>query len=187
MRTIRIFSAVVVLSLLSLPVPSQAAVSFFLSNGTDPAGDQAWQTAVGSFTEFDLDSFANGQVVQNLSDGSTIITIGPGATGQEIFFGIFEGPAGGVFGTVFEGALLNRDGTALTAGLTFDFSQPVSGFGLWIFDDDAAHPNSFTMTVTESGGTTQVRRVPAMSRSVEPARPTISASGKEESCTRRAL
>ena len=133
-----------------------AAPTFFLSSGSADTGDVAWQAAVGAFTEFDLEGFACSSIQLNLTDGSTTITIGPGATGQEILCSPSAfAAAGGVFGTVEDRSLFNQDSNGvLTANLTFAFSQPVAGFGLWIFDDVAATPDSFTMTVTESGGAT---------------------------------
>lgn len=152
MRTISILTAVVFTALLGLSARTEAAsVSFFLSPGTNPSGDLAWQSVVGSFTEFDLNGFANGQLVQSLSAGPTTITVGPAPAGQEIFWGGFGG-GGGVYGTISGGALLNRSGGVGTPTLTFSFSQPVAGFGLWIFDDGFCCPNSFTMTVIEVGG-----------------------------------
>ena len=137
---------------LMLLTPKSHAANFFLSPGVDPNGDLAWQGAVGPFTEFDLENFACDSIQQSLTDGSTTITIGPGATGQRIFCGGYAG-GGGVVGTVQGGALLNQDGSGTkTANLTFTFDQPVKGFGLWVFDDTGASADSVTMTVTEVGG-----------------------------------
>jgi hypothetical protein len=152
MKRLPIVAAIVATALLLVQTRgAEAALNFYLSPGTNPNGDLAWQTAVGSFTEFDLNGFANGQLVQSLSAGPTTITVGPAPAGQEIFWGSFGG-GGGVYGTISGGSLLNRSGGVGTPTLTFSFSQPVPGFGLWIFDDGACCPNSFTMAVTEVGG-----------------------------------
>src|SRR5712691_4477104 len=80
------------------PSVAQAqSTTFYVSSGTNPDGDLAWQSAVGNFTEFDLNNYFNGQIVRTITDGSTVVTIGPGSTGEQIFFGGFGGAAGGVY------------------------------------------------------------------------------------------
>jgi hypothetical protein len=126
-----------------------AAPLFFLSPGTNPAGDVAWQTAVGSFVEEDLDSFVNGAIVTSVVMGG--VTVGfslpsVGGSGVEIFAGAFAG-GGGVYGTVSGNALLNRNASGgPDSQIQFTFSSPVRGFGLWVFDNTFGSADSFTMT-----------------------------------------
>jgi len=118
--------------------------------------DVPWQTAVGNFTEFDLDGFPKPTDLDTLTAGTVTIDVGLGGLGgpastAEIFWGSY----GGVYGTVDGGALLNRDAFGGPHNeITFSFSEPVVGFGAWVFDNAASSMESFEMTVTEVGGTT---------------------------------
>lgn len=135
--------------------------TFYLSPGTGTTGDVAWQTAVGgNFIEFDLEGFSNGADVDSLSAGSLTIDIGIGSgltvsgTTAEIFAGSYTG-GGGTNGTVFGNALLNRNSSGgIDQQMIFEFSTPVSGFGLWVFDNASASADAFRMIVEEVGGAT---------------------------------
>jgi hypothetical protein len=134
-----------------------AVPTFFVAPNAHPATsstlDTAWQAAVGGFTEFNFDAFANGSTVSALTAGSLGISIGlqsPGnASGAEIFFGAYAG-GGGILGTVSGGALLNRNAGSQYGEMTFGFSSPVQGFGAWIFDNNLSTPESFQLSVTEA-------------------------------------
>ena len=131
--------------------PVGAAPTFYLSTppGPNPAGDVPWQLAVGTFVEDDMDSYADGAIPGITLGGVTITFSLPGVLdppGAEIFSGAFAG-GGGVYGTVFDAALLNRSGAdGPSSSIQFNFSQPVQGFGLWVFDNSTGSVDSFTMT-----------------------------------------
>jgi len=143
-------------------VPAQAVVSFYVTPNAYPGWsstlDVPWQTAVGSYTEFDLDGYISGSQLDNITTSSLTIDIGLGGLGgtassAEIFAGSWSG--GSVYGTVFSKALLNRDASgAKHSEITFAFSTPVTGFGAWIFDNGASTAESFQMIATEVGGGT---------------------------------
>jgi len=124
----------------------------------DSTLDVAWQTAVGSFTEFDLDSYAIAADVDTLTAGSLTIDVGLGGLGgtastAEVFVMYNSWGPGSVYGTVYGNALLNRDSAGGQHGeITFSFSDPVTGFGAWVFDNQWANNEMFQMTVTEVGG-----------------------------------
>jgi hypothetical protein len=110
-------------------------------------GDLAWQAAVGSFVEADLDGFANGTLVTSIVMGGVTVDFSTAAlSGVEIFHGAYAG-GGGVYGTVSGGALLNRNSGTAGDSITFSFSVPVFGFGLWVFDNSSGSADSFTMSV----------------------------------------
>jgi hypothetical protein len=112
-----------------------------------------WQLAVGNnFVEDDLDSYGAGDISSVVMGGLTVGFSLPNLSlsGGEIFNGAYAG-GGGVYGTVFGGALLNRSGgVGPDSEIEFNFSSPVKGFGVWVFDNAAGHPDSFTMTVNGS-------------------------------------
>ena len=148
---------------------ARAGPTFFVAKSPYPNTvstlDVPWQTAVGNFTEFDLDSFANGTDVDTLTAGTITIDVGLSGLGgpastAEIFRGSYGGSAGGSYGTVSGGALLNRDASGGRHGeITFSFSEPVLGFGAWVFDNEVASNESFEMTVTEFGGSSSTSSV----------------------------
>ena len=124
----------------------------------DSGLDLGWQSAVGnSFVELDLDSAPFR--VDTLTASGVTIDVGledafggtsPNATA---FYGGY-GAGGGTYGTVFGGALLNRDTSGVVRPtMTFSFSSPVTGFGAWIFDDGLEY-GTHSITATEVGGAT---------------------------------
>lgn len=130
----------------------------------DPTLDLGWQAAVGgNFDELDLDvGFPDRSDIDQLVSGSLTIDVGlAGIRGLaptvKMFFGAFPS-GGGTFGTVWGGALLNVVGGVgnnfAHSQMTFDFSQPVSGFGAWVFDDAQSTEQSFRMIVTDTDGIT---------------------------------
>lgn len=142
----------------------------------DPTLDSEWESAVNNdFVELDLDEFPNGFDVDVLVAGD--ITIDIGQAGSSCFIPPDEPVAcpgngiaatarilrasyhccGGSYGTVYESALLNVVDDPPYYGLrhseiTFTFSEPVFGFGLWIFDDAASSPQNFRLHVTDPRG-----------------------------------
>ena len=136
--------------LLVAPARALAAPIFFVSPGTAPTGDLGWQATVGTFVENDLDALVNGSLVPSIIMGGVTVSFSTNALpGAEIFAGAFGGGAGGVYGTVFGNALLNRNPAGIATAndsITFTFSQPVIGFGLWVFDNTQDVVNNFTMT-----------------------------------------
>ncbi len=126
--------------------PVGAVPIFFAVSGSNPANDTGWQGTVGTFFEDSLDAYANGDIPKITLGGLDITFSLPNipVSGAEIFRGSYDG---GVLGTVFDAALLNRSGGAgPDSQIEFTFSQPVLGFGLWVYDDAAGFTNSFTMT-----------------------------------------
>jgi hypothetical protein len=138
---------------------AQAVSTFSLSPGGNPAGDTAWQNAVGNvFIEFNLDNYANHAAIDTLTAGPVTIDVGlagPGTAGAaQIFWGSYTG---GQFGTVAGAALLNLPPSTSTyqySQITFDFSEPVKGFGTWVYDNAVSSLDSFRLIVTEVGGAT---------------------------------
>ena len=122
--------------------------------------DVPWQAAVGnSFMEFDLDGYDNAFNLDQISQGGLTINVGLGglngaATTADIFAGGWgEGANGSFYGTVYNNGLLNRDAADSAHGdITFAFSTPVRGFGVWVFDNTEGSAESFQMTVKEVGG-----------------------------------
>lgn len=126
-----------------------AVPTYYLSPGANAAGDLAWQTAVGSFVEEDFDSYNNGDPLSSFTMGGVTVGVSlpNSGGGGEIFYGAY-GPGGGVYGTVANGALGSfRTGVAVDNAITLTFSQAITGFGLWVFDNSTATADSFTMTV----------------------------------------
>ena len=134
----------------------QATPTFFVDS-TPPSSltnDLAWQAAVGTFSEIDFSSLTDGQVVPSFTAGS--VTVTPtlpnlGNASPVVFAGDYAA-GGGQFGSVFDNALItcqqipcfvsgNHD-----SAMTFTFSVPVFGFGVWIFDDLNFQADSFAMT-----------------------------------------
>jgi len=154
---------VVSIVILGLVSAADADPTFFVNPNpypsVNPTLDSIWQTAVGNnFIELDLNEFTNGSDIDSLTAGSIGIDLGLGglngsADTAEIFWGSYGGSAGGSYGTVSGGALLNRDASGgVHSQITFSFSEPVSGFGLWVFDNASSYLNSFNMIVTNSNG-----------------------------------
>jgi len=144
---------------------TQAAPTFYVAPNPYPNSsstlDLPWQSAVCSFSEENLDSYANGFDLDTLTAGSLTIDVGLGGLGgtastAEIFAGGWGGAGNGsVYGTVYGMALLNRDSSgAAHSEITFKFSTPVAGAGAWVFDDHRSVAESFEMVVTEVGGAT---------------------------------
>jgi hypothetical protein len=118
--------------------------NFYVSANEAPSGDLAFQASVGTFTEFDFDNYS-GEII-SLTAAQTNIAISPQPT---IFFGGWGDT--GSYGTVTGGALL-PPWEAGESMITFSFSPPVRGFGLWVYDDSYVSADAFRMTVTELGG-----------------------------------
>lgn len=148
---------------------SQSAVSdqaalvttrFFLSPGANPAGERGWQSAFeNDRVMLDLDNFGHLQSLENLRAGNLSIRLNANqaADGQVVVSSDFAYP-----GRVFHSALHN--GCAADSGvsggkLRFDFSQPVAGFGLWLFDGNITKQDSFRMIVTDAQGKVWCSRV----------------------------
>jgi len=155
-----VFAAALVLGVI---VPAASAdITFFVAPNSAPATsstlDVPWQTAVGNnFIEFDLDGFANHADVDKLFAGSLTIDVGLGGLGgtagtAEIFKGSFGG-GGGVYGTVWNRAFLNRDASnVIHSEITFIFSSPVEGAGMWVFDNNKNTGESFELIATDADG-----------------------------------
>jgi len=143
----------------------QADPTFYVApnplGSADPTLDVAWQTAVGTFYEQDLESYASATDVDVFTIGSITIDVGLGGSGgtaptAEIFAGGWGGASqGSVVGTVYGKALLNRDSSGVAYDeITFQFSTPAAGVGAWLYDNNGASAESFEMVVTEVGGAT---------------------------------
>ncbi|HEY7140247.1 MAG TPA: PEP-CTERM sorting domain-containing protein [Methylomirabilota bacterium] len=124
--------------------------TFFVAPNGTVTNDSGWHTAVGTFSEADLDSNLVDGNIAGITLGGVGITFSLPNTspfplpGAEIFHGSYDG---GVYGTVFAAALLNRSGgTGPDSQIEFTFSKPVKGFGLWVYDNSEGVANSFTMT-----------------------------------------
>ena len=146
---------------LSIPI-GYSAVDFYTAIGSNPDGDLEFQDALegSSFSEQDFDEYELNEVVQFFMAQN----IGVSVSVLEGFGNPF-GPsilAGQTFNndpeTIWGGVLLNG-GTSLYGNpdyrspqLVFDFSEPVKGFGTWIFDDMQCCNFQFVMYVEEEGG-----------------------------------
>lgn len=153
------------LVLVSLALPVVADPVFYVAPNTasslSSTLDQAWQAAVGPFYEADLDAYAHGYDLDSFTMGSITVDVGVGGLGgtastAEIFKGSWGTSKGTpVYGTVYGKALVNHDATdAIHGDITFEFSQPIAGFGAWVYDNSSNTRESFQMIVTEVGGAT---------------------------------
>ncbi|MFI4881201.1 MAG: GC-type dockerin domain-anchored protein [Phycisphaerales bacterium JB064] len=118
---------------------SVANAQHFFSAGEDPGGDLAFQAALpAGLIELDLDGFASGEAIAALGAGP--ITITPrllradgsvAMDGAEIFrSALLDYPM-----VMDGGTLLNRSSGLVTARLELVFSEPVAGFGAFLYDD----------------------------------------------------
>ena len=155
---------IAIAGVLVIATPVAAGPTIFVApnswSSVDPTLDVPWQAAVGgNFTEYDLDAYADYSDVDAFTAGPITVDVGLGgvngvASTAEIFQGSYGG-GGGSYGTVAGGAFLNRNSSGGEhSQITFGFSQPVRGFGLWVFDNSVGSADSFRMTLTESGGAT---------------------------------
>ncbi len=139
-----------------------AAPTYFVSPNAYPASsstnDLAWEAAVGSFNEEDFDVLPAGTHLAGIIDGSlniftTLGGLGGESGNPEAFAGSWGGaPAGSVYGTVFDIALLNRDvAGAIHSDFVFTFNQPIRGIGAWLYDDGSASAESMILQITEVG------------------------------------
>lgn len=128
--------------------------TFFLAPGSDPSGDLAYQSelAVTPFEEAvagglpSIDGFAAGPV---LADVNLLAEDGSLASGVLDTFASTEFVYPGV---VFENTVLNRAVGSAQSRIEIVFSQPVTGFGVWIFDDNDACTQSFELLVQDVDG-----------------------------------
>ena len=118
----------------------------------DATLDVPWQTAVGTFYEQDLESYASGADVDFFTIGSITIDVGLGGSGgtastAEIFAGGWgTASQGSIPGTVFGKALLNRDASgAAHDEITFAFSTPAAGVGAWLYDNNTRSAESWLL------------------------------------------
>ncbi len=142
----------------------EASPIFYLSAGANPDGDMNFQNAVSGldFAENDFDSYVNGSTIDSLTMGNVLVDISLpnlGSDSAEIFWGSYGGAAGGGYGTVSGGAILNenRPGGFIGASdsVKFSFSgDTVKGVGIWVFDDSTSSDDNFSMTVEDILGNT---------------------------------
>ena len=136
--------------------PSSAAPVFWVNPGYDLILDLPWQAAVGTFDEIDFDSYAPGSIVNSFTlggvsmPGVTVSPYIPGASGPtqgaEMFFGDWGSTS--TYGNVYRGALLSQNpSSGPQKAMIFDFSRPVYGLGMWIYDNGKSSIDSFQMTV----------------------------------------
>jgi hypothetical protein len=112
--------------------------------------ESGWETAAGAFFEEDFEGYAASPPanpptpVTVFSMGGVNVTVTlstPGPNGAEIF----TSDEFNVPGQIFHNALLNRSAGEVGGEMTFSFSQPVKGFGLWIFDNNGGSAESFKL------------------------------------------
>jgi hypothetical protein len=150
-----------------LSVPCLAQTTFFLSPGPSIQGSTPWANAVGSiYSVFDFESLQNGALVDDLQAGSIRVDVGLGglngtAPTAEIFYSSLFPQYGGAQGTVFSNSLLNRDSSSLEhSRIVFEFSVPVHGVGLWVFDDLSTRINNgFVLHAVDATNTVTVSPV----------------------------
>ena len=144
----RVMLGTATLGVLMAPGTVEAVPTFFVMPGGNPSNDLGWQGTVGTFYEDDMDYPAGditGITLGGVNVGFSLPNLGLG--GGEIFYGSYAAD-GGVYGTVFDGALLNRyTGQGPDSEIEFTFSSMLQGFGLWVFDNSFGSADSFTMTV----------------------------------------
>jgi hypothetical protein len=157
--------AFVVIATGGFPAPASAQPpTFFLSPGSAATGDTAWQAAVGTFFEQDLEAFPDDAPVDTVAIGPVHVDVGlagvnSGATAAEINTSAVYAANGGGVGTVFHDALLNRTAGVFRSQLTFSFPLPVRGFGVWVFEGDPTTAQKFRMIVTDANGATWTSNV----------------------------
>jgi len=145
-----------------------ATSTFFVESNSypivDPNKDLSWQSAVGgNFIELDLDNidplFA---IVDQLQAGSVTIDLGlsdgSGGTASTVETFPINGIGVSSYGTVSGTTLINRASGSKFPFMTFSFSDPVLGFGAWVFDDDFGS-QEYRMLVTEVGGGTSTSSI----------------------------
>ena len=111
--------------------------------------------------ELDIDAYPDRSAVDVLTAGPVVIEVGLGGIrgeqpGALVFHGAFSS-GGGTYGTVYGGALISLyDGWGneyAHSQITFEFSEPVFGFGAWIFDDAGRTSQSFQLLARLADGT----------------------------------
>jgi len=150
-----------ILMVVSAASTALAAPTFFVVPNSYPnsgvTNDLAWQTAVGSFNEWDFDDVPAGEHVASVSGAPVSVQLGGlgGESGNpEVFAGGWDSGGGATYGTIYQHALLNVDQQGLVHGdLVFQFAVPNAGIGAWLFDDGNLTTESFVLEVTEVGGT----------------------------------
>lgn len=163
------FKAVGTTGVLSTTQAIPVTTRFFLSPGADPTGAQRWEAAIGrGFTELSLDNFSHLQTLERLNVGNVTIRL---STNQASQGQIVVSPEFAYPGSVYHGALRNgnSDAGSLASKLRFNFSNPVSGFGLWIFDDNRDLRDSFRMIVEDADGRIWTSRVLESGNGFDPA------------------
>ncbi len=150
------FAGLAALLLIAAAGPASATPLFWVMSGTDVNLDLPWQAAVGTFAEADFDGYGNGSLVSSFTLGGVAmpsVTVSPSlpgsggpASGAEVFVGSW-GPTS-QYGNVYDRALLSRNpSSGMQTSMIFNFSRPVYGFGLWIYDNGTSSVDSFQMTV----------------------------------------
>lgn len=121
------------------------AQTFYTSSGPDPQGDDAWQAAAVNFEQDDFEGFAAGDFIETyqLASGgtATFSLVGADVPGLEVSDSDFF--VTGQPGTVFNHAILNRaPNGARGEQMRIEFSPPVEGFGIWVYDNGGSIANS---------------------------------------------
>jgi choice-of-anchor A domain-containing protein len=135
---------------------ASSGVRFFLTPGQAPSGDLDWQAHVSGFTEFDFENIAPGTFIDSLNAGPITVDLGlEGINGTAPMVGTYWSYAFPEPGVFFGNSLLN-EWNQRHSRISFTFSEPVEGFGTWVFDDTSAIQQSFRMIVTDASGSVSV-------------------------------
>ena len=130
---------------------------FFVSPGSNPAGDLAFQAALAGRTIVEEDFDSSPSVLTAVTAGPVTVSFSlPSAPvgGVETFAGLYGGSAGGQYGTVSGRALLNRRSGVVAREMDFTFdTDDVTAFGIWAFADSGYSDDSFTLRVEGIDGT----------------------------------
>ena len=126
-----------------------AQIEFFILPGTTPETDDPFESQLTNTAIIeDFDSYTNGALVTDFS-GVTIVSreAGLAVEGGSIF-------RSGSFGTpdaFYQNALLPGRSGGYLQTVEFQFSFPVNGFGLWIFDDGGVD-NKYRLGIEDERG-----------------------------------
>lgn len=147
-----------IISVFSLGSFAAAQPTFFIESsdyngGTrlvDPTDDQAWQAAVGnSFSEFDVESLTKDTTSDSIVVGGKTIDFKAQDDLEILYVVNASWLAGGGsmdVGTIDDNALATN-----SSWVRYEFSEAVTGFGTWVFDD-GSFDQTYTISAIEVGG-----------------------------------
>lgn len=131
-----------------LTATASAAPTFFLSPGNDPTGDLAFQAQLDGFAEEDFEEFRDELIYSMNIDGIVVSFAVPDGVPRALSAAFGQW---GEYGTIWETALFSCPEVFFCgpspASMVLYFSEPIAGFGTWIWEDDTSAFDSYQMFV----------------------------------------